>query len=81
MSKNLESLALGKLVPLLNRESAEKLKQALVEFDQGGLHMASNLVNHPIQKYQGRTLVHLATGNGFNFCLDLLLKYKGNNSS
>ena len=67
--------AVGQLTDLLGGKS-EELDQALLEYDRKGLSKMT-LINHPMQKYSGRTLIHLAACNNFNSCLDLLLKYKG----
>ena len=73
-TKNLD-LVVGRLEGLLV-QSAEKLDQALLEFERRGFSKVT-LINHPMQKHSGRTLVHLAAGNNCNTCLDLLLKYQG----
>lgn len=67
--------AVGRLEGLLGK-STDKLDQALHEFDGKGFSKVT-LINHPMQKRSGRTLVHLAAGNNLNSCLELLLKYKG----
>ena len=78
MPKNATTAALDRLGYLLNNVSgsAEQLKQALLGFEQEGLHK-EKLINHPIQRYNGRTSVHLAASNGLFDCLELLLKSGG----
>ena len=76
MPRNNTSLALERLGFLLNSGTIEQLKQALAEFQQIGLQ-TEKLINYPIQRYNGRTTVHLAASNGLFDCLELLLKSGG----
>ncbi len=78
-SKEVLDRAVGRLEGLLGGKS-EKLDQALLEFEGRGFSKVT-LINHPMQKHSGRTLVHLAAGNNLNSCLDLLLKYQGKGHS
>ena len=77
MPRNNTALALERLGHILNNGSVDQLNQSLKEFEQIGLQK-DKLINYPIQRYNGRTAVHLAANNGFYDCLDLLLKYGGN---
>jgi len=61
---------------LLNSGSMDQLKLALSEFEQSGVQK-EKLINYPIQRYNGRTAVHLAASNGLFDCLELLLKSGG----
>lgn len=54
----------------------DQLKQYLSEFEQTG-HPVEKLINHPLQRYNGRTSVHLAASNGLWECLEILLKKGG----
>lgn len=76
MPRNQTTAALERLGYLLNSGSIDQLKQALHEFDQKGLQK-DKLINYPIQRYNGRTAVHLAVSNGLFDCLELLLKAGG----
>ena len=76
MPKNSASQAVEKLVFLVTSGHVEPLKQALAEFEQCGLHK-EKLINYPIQRYNGRTSVHLAASGGLVDCLGLLLKSGG----
>ena len=76
MPRNQATVALERLGYLLNSGSIDQLKQALHEFDQAGLQK-EKLINYPIQRYNGRTAVHLAASNGLFDCLELLLKSGG----
>ena len=76
MPKSNTALALERLGYLLNSGSVDQLKQSLTEFEQIGLQK-EKLINFPIQRYNGRTAVHLASSNGLYDCLELLLKSGG----
>lgn len=76
MPRNNTTIALERLGYLLNSGSIEQLKVALNEFEQQGLQK-EKLINYPIQRYNGRTAVHLAASNGLFDCLELLLKFGG----
>ena len=76
MPKSSSLQALEKLVFLVNNGKVEPLKHALTEFEQCGLQK-DKLINYPIQRYNGRTVVHLASSNGLVECLSLLLKSGG----
>lgn len=76
MPRNKITVALERLGYLLNSNSIDQLKQALIEFEQAGLQK-DKLINYPIQRYNGRTAVHLAASNGLFDCLELLLKSGG----
>ncbi len=76
MPKSITALALERLGFILNSGSVEQLKQSLNEFEQVGLQK-EKLINFPIQRYNGRTAVHLASNNGMYDCLELLLKSGG----
>ena len=54
----------------------ERLKQFLNEFERVGLP-PDKVINYGIQRYNGRTPVHLAAANGLWECLDLMLKNGG----
>ena len=66
------------LSSFLNHEpydsQAEQLRLYLGRFSQASL---SELINYPIQRYSGRTSVHLAVANGFWECLEILLNNGG----
>lgn len=68
--------AVERLVFLVNSGHVEPLKYALAEFEQCGLQK-DKVINYPIQRYNGRTVVHLAASNGLVDCLGLLLKSGG----
>lgn len=76
MPRSNTAVALERLGVLLNSGTFEQLKQALAEFEQIGLQ-TDKLINYPIQRYNGRTTVHLAATNGLFDCLELLLKSGG----
>jgi ankyrin repeat protein len=76
MPRSNTSVALEKLGFLLNSGTIEQLKQALTEFEQVGLQV-EKLINYPIQRFNGRTAVHLAASNGLYDCLELLLNSGG----
>ena len=76
MPRNNTTVALERLGFLLNSGTIDQLKQALAEFEQIGLQV-EKLINYPIQRYNGRTAVHLAASNGLYDCLELLLKSGG----
>lgn len=76
MPRNNTTLALERLGFLLNSGTIDQLKQALAEFEHIDLPV-EKLVNYPIQRYNGRTAVHLAASNGLYDCLELLLKSGG----
>lgn len=73
------AVALEKLEDLLvhRQGSIHQMKMLLNEFEQSGLQKGGLLVNHPIQRYNGRTAVHLAADKGMDQCLELLLKSGG----
>ncbi len=79
-TSNKTALALEELEYLLKWSNngcgdLQGLKQALVKFEKSGLQ---NVINTPIQKYNGRTAVHLAASEGHYEQLELLLKSGGN---
>ena len=76
MPKSNSLQAVDRLVFLVNSGNVEPLKNALAEFEQCGLQK-DKLINYPIQRYNGRTVVHLAASNGLVDCLGLLLKNGG----
>ena len=53
-----------------------QLNQYLSEFEQTG-QPVEKLINHRIQRYNGRTSVHLAASNGLWESLEILLKNGG----
>ena len=68
---------LGNLMNSLPYEGqTEDLKRYMQEFEQTG-QPVERLINHPIQRYNGRTPVHLAASNGLWECLEILLKNGG----
>lgn len=77
MPRNNTTLALERLGFLLNSGTIDQLKQALADFEQIGGLQPEKLINYPIQRYNGRTAVHLAASNGLFDCLELLLKSGG----
>ena len=76
MPRSNTTQALERLGYLLNSGSIEQLKLALGDFEQIGLQK-DKIINFPMQRYNGRTAVHLAAGNGLFDCLELLLKCGG----
>lgn len=76
MPRNNTTQALERLGYLLNSGSIEQLKLALGDFEQIGLQR-DKIINFPMQRYNGRTAVHLAASNGLFDCLELLLKCGG----
>ena len=75
-ARNSTTVALERLGYFLNSGTIDQLKTALAEFEQMGLQK-EKLINYPIQRYNGRTAVHLAASNGLYDCLELLLKSGG----
>ena len=70
----------GRLGYLLNQKlerQAEQLNYHLQEFAKLGLSPLDKLVNYPLQRYNGRTPVHLAASNGLWECLEILLENGG----
>ena len=66
-----------RLGTLMNSTAYEGLTEDLKQFLQGtGLPM-EKVINHPIQRFNGRTPVHLAASNGLWECLEILLKNGG----
>ena len=57
-------------------EQTDHLKQYLQEFEQTG-QPVKKVIDYPIQRYNGRTPVHLAASNGLWECLDVLLTNGG----
>ena len=54
----------------------DHLKQALTGIEQAGQSL-EKVINFPLQRYNGRTPVHLAASNGLWECLEILLKNGG----
>ena len=76
MPKSNTLQAVERLVFLVNNGHVEPLKHALEDFERGGLRK-EKLINYPVQRYNGRTAVHLAASSGLLDCLGLLLKSGG----
>ncbi len=57
-------------------DPTEILKQHLQEFERQGLPV-DKLINYGLQRYNGRTPVHLAAANGLWECLELMLRSGG----
>ena len=79
MPRNTTAIVLERLGLVLNSPSGgsvEQLKQLLAELEQTGLQK-EKVINCSIQRYNGRTAVHLAASNGLFDCLELLLKSGG----
>ena len=78
MPRNTTAIVLERLGFVLNSPSGniEQLKQLLAELEQTGLQK-EKMINCSIQRYNGRTAVHLAASNGLFDCLELLLKSGG----
>ena len=57
-------------------QQTEHLKQYLADLERQGLPL-DKLINYGIQRYNGRTPVHLAAANGLWEGLDLMLKNGG----
>ena len=68
--------AVERLEGLLRGKSTERLEQALSDYERRGYNKV-DLINHPMEKHSGRTLVHLAVGSNLNSCLEFLLKNQG----
>ena len=76
-SLRLCSLRLGYLLTSPpNEKQTEHLKQILTETEQAGQPL-DKVINYPLQRYSGRTPVHLAASNGLSECLEILLKNGG----
>lgn len=54
----------------------DHLKQTLTGIEQAGQSL-EKVINYPLQRYNGRTPVHLAASNGLWECLEILLKNGG----
>ena len=65
---------------LLNGGSVDQLKQALLELERSG-SQKEKVVNSPMQRYNGRTAVHLAASKGLLGCLELLLQSGGEHNA
>ena len=57
-------------------EQTDHLKHYLQEFEQTG-QPVKKVIDYAIQRYNGRTPVHLAASNGLWECLDVLLNNGG----
>ena len=55
----------------------EHLKQHLDDFSRNHGQPAEKIINYRLQRYNGRTPVHLAAFNGLWECLEILLKNGG----
>lgn len=70
------------LAAVLGREQGREQRQnffvLLDEAEQFGC--LERVINHPLQRYNGRTLVHLAAVNGLWEYLEQLLKKGGENT-
>ena len=54
----------------------DHLKQTLTGIEQAGQPL-EKVINYHLQRYNGRTPVHLAASNGLWECLEILLKNGG----
>lgn len=54
----------------------DQLKLTLTETEHAGQPL-NKVINYPLQRYNGRTPVHLAASNGLWECLEILLKDGG----
>jgi serine/threonine protein kinase/ankyrin repeat protein/GTPase SAR1 family protein len=65
---------------VLSAEPSESQKQVFDQYMEMALnqHCLEKVINFPIQRYSGRTLVHIAADKGLHECLEELLKNGGN---
>lgn len=68
-----------RLASILSQEGAQlsSVRDLLSAVEQDGSLETKQVVNHPLQRYSGRTAVHIAAANGMWECLELLLKNGG----
>ena len=69
---------LGFLITTKRNENhlEDLLKQRLSDAKQAGYPL-NKIIDHPIERYGGRTLIHLATAKGLLRCLEILLEKGG----